>query len=285
MASVSLVAFGGRGYGIAASNMVLSLRHHGWDGDINLHTTDAMWAQLDEECKSSVVMHRLPADLVKDPGRLKARLPSIVQDRSTLFLDVDGIALKDITPLVRRLEADQRPMLLQCAEPYTVGSSDKPDGHWWVSPKVIAERMELEDGTKLYACNSSAVWMRKGEELDELQSLVLDAETKYTYRDLSNKWGRSIPDELLLTSAIGRMGFDPSLPEQVCYFDRAVKTVEQIAEIAYILPMYGSGRSMTTTPQRIRDMYDGQVRLIRGRRFAAPYYASYVMRSKFIDKT
>jgi hypothetical protein len=106
--SITLLAFGRRGYAIATANMVLSLRHHGYCDRINLHCTEGMELMLDEQTKAEVVLHRLSNELASDPGLCKVSLPSIIADPTTLYLDVDGIAMKDVTPLIDQLSQDER---------------------------------------------------------------------------------------------------------------------------------------------------------------------------------
>ena len=123
--SITLLAFGRRGYAIATANMVLSLRHHGYCDRINLHCTEGMELMLDEQTKAEVVLHRLSNELASDPGLCKVSLPSIIADPATLYLDVDGIAMKDVTPLIDQLREDGRSFMSQAAEPYLVGR--RPD--------------------------------------------------------------------------------------------------------------------------------------------------------------
>ena len=281
--SITLLAFGRRGYAIATSNMVLSLRHHGYRGSINLHCPEGMEPMLDEATKAECVMHRLSNDMARDPGMCKVMLPALIQDDATLYLDVDGIAMKDVTPLVQQLMQDERPIIIQAAAPYIVGAGARPQGHWWVTPKVMIERHGLKEGDKIHAVNTSAVWMRKGPELDALQSAAIKAHGAYSTRDLVHKWGGVIPDELCYTAACAVLGIDPTMPSVACYFDRAPAKAEQIAEAAYLLPLYGSRKSNGCTSEQKKQLYDGQIRIMRGRKEAAPYASRYVMAHKFID--
>ena len=281
--SITLLAFGRRGYAIATANMVLSLRHHGYRGRINLHCTEGMEAMLDEATKQEVLMHNLSNDLARDPGLCKVALPSLIRDDATLYLDVDGIAMKDVTPLVEQLMLDGRPILTQAAAPYVVGGDAKPQGHWWVSPKTMIERNGQKDGDAIHAVNTSAVWMRKGAALESVQREMLKAHAAYSTRDLVHKWGGVIPDELCLSAACAVLGFDPTLPLTACFFDRAPAKASQVAEAAYILPLYGSRMSNGCTSEHKKQLYDGQIRIMRGKKEASRYASRYVMAHKFID--
>lgn len=281
--SITLLAFGRRGYAIATSNMVLSLRHHGYRGSIHLHCTEDMEGMLDDQTKAECVVHRLSNDMARDPGLCKVMLPSLIQDDATLYLDVDGIAMKDVTPLVQQLMQDGRPFLVQSAAPYVVGAGARPQGHWWVTPLTIGARHGMKYGDRMYAVNTSAIWMRKGAELDRLQAEMIKAHGMYTRRDLIHKWGNSIPDELCVTAACAVMGMDPTMPSVACFFDRAPAKAEQIAEAAYVLPLYGSRKSNGCTSEQKKQLYDGQIRIMRGRLDATRYASRYVMAHKFID--
>ena len=281
--SITLLAFGRRGYAVATANMVLSLRHHGYRGRINLHCTDVMEGMLDESTKQEVLLHGLSDDMARDPGKCKVMLPSIIRDDATLYLDVDGIAMKDITPLVDQLMEDERPILAQAAQPYLVGAGAKPQGHWWVTPKVMIERHGLKDGDRIHAVNTSAMWLRKGPVLELLQREMLRAHAAYIRRDLVHKWGNSIPDELCVSAACAVLGIDPAMPASVCFFDRAPARAEQVAEAAYILPLYGSRHSNGCTSEHKKQLYDGQIRIMRGRAEATRYASRHIMAHKFID--
>ena len=282
--SITLLAFGRRGYAIATANMVLSLRHHGYRDRINLHCTEGMELMLDERTKDEVVLHRLSNELASDPGFCKVSLPSIITDPTTLYLDVDGIAMKDVTPLIDQLYKDGRPFMSQAAAPYVVGGIDKPKGHWWVAPKTMIERHGLRDGDQIFAVNTSAMWFRKGPSLDSLQAEMLTAHSKYQRRDLVHKWGNSIPDELCVSAACAVLGADPTMPSVACFFDRAPAKASQVAEVAYVLPLYGSRHSNGCTSEHKKQIYDGQIRIMRGRAEAIRYAARHVMAHKIIDQ-
>jgi hypothetical protein len=281
--SITLLAFGRRGYAIATSNMVLSLRHHGYRGRINLHATEGMEQMLDDATKVDVTLHRLSDDLARDPGLCKIMLPTIIQDDATLFLDVDGIAMRDVAPLIDQLMQDERPFLAQAAAPYVVGAGERPQGHWWVAPKTMIERHVLKEGDRIFAVNTSAMWMRKGEILAQLQQELLKARAAYSHRDLVHKWGGVIPDELCVSAACAVRGIDPTMPEIVCFFDRAPVRASQVADVAYVLPLYGSRHSNGCTTPHKKDLYDGQIRIMRGRTASAAYASRHVMAHKFMD--
>lgn len=281
--SITLLSFGRRGYAIATANMVLSLRHHGYRGVINLHCTEDMEGMLDEGTKAEVLLHRLDNDLARDPGLCKVMLPTLIQDDATLYLDVDGIVMKDVTPLIGQLMLDKRPILAQAAAPFIVGAGTRPAGHWWVAPRTIVERHGLKDGDLIYAVNTSAIWMRKGKTLEAIQRAMLDARGLYKTRELVHKWGGVIPDELCLSAACAVLGLDPTMPFMACFFDRAPARAEQVAEAAYVLPLYGSRMSNGCTTEHKKMLYDGQIRIMRGRRDAVQYASRHVMAHKFID--
>lgn len=281
--SITLLAFGRRGYAIATANMVLSLRHHGYRGRINLHCTEDMEAMLDDATKTEVLMHRLSNELASNPGLCKASLPSLIRDDATLYLDVDGIAMRDVTPLVEQLMLDERPILAQAAAPYVVGAGARPQGHWWVAPKTMIERHGLKDGDRIFAVNTSAMWMCKGPSLDRVQREMLKAHAAYQRRDLVHKWGSSMPDELCVSAACAVLGIDPTMPSVACFFDCAPARAEQVAEAAYVLPLYGSRHSNGCTSEHKKQLYDGQIRIMRGRKEATRYASRHVMAHKFID--
>jgi hypothetical protein len=147
----------------------------------------------------------------------------------------------------------------------------------------MIERHGLKDGDRMYAVNTSAMWFRKGPELAALQAEMFKVHRRYTRRDLVHKWGNSIPDELCVTAACAVLGMDPTMPSVVCYFERAPAKAERISNAAYVLPLYGSRHSNGCTSEQMKQLYDGQIRIMRGRIDATRYASRYVMAHKFID--
>ena len=286
--SVTLIAFGKRGYALSASNMVRSLRYYGYRGKINLHCDASVLLALSlmadgtlDECE----VYDLPKDYVNGgPGWVKVNIPAIINDDATLVLDVDGVAVKDVTPLIDLLTSvPERCYMAQAVEPYVVGESVKTQGHWWATPSRIIERESLPHGARLYSVNSSAAWYCKGDRLTRFHTAMLEAWARWARADLVHQWGRSMPDELFAMIAAARCGEDIALPVQVVYFDRRNTTLQGVADAAYVLPIYGSGRHNGTTNKHTRDLYDGAVRLMRGG-VGDRYSTRYIMRDKYVDQ-
>ncbi len=257
---VTLLAFGRRGYAAAAANMIASLRHHGYAGPINLHVGRALRPMVDEWISDSdCTKFELADEYANDPGWCKVNLCNIFNGKDTLYLDVDGICLKDITPLVEKLRADGRCYLTSVIGKGVPGSAI---GYFeWATPQKVVEMHDLASDAVLYGIQSSWAYFKRGSFLETLSEQVLGAWNKWTIKDLKNTWGKGKPDELFYSIACTLMKHDPSF-EHAVFFGEGFDPLPVIREKFYVLSLYGVGRGRGSVPVRYVQCYEAECRTI-----------------------
>lgn len=275
---VTLLAFGRRGYAYAASNMVASLRYHGYTGPIHLHVGRALRPYVDELiADDQCTKYELADEYAADPGWCKVNLCSIFNGQETLYLDVDGICLKDITPFIESLKKDGRSYLTSVMG--KGGVTDTIGYFEWSTPQKVAEMHDLKDAT-FYGIQSSWAYFKRGDWLDSFSEQVLQAWDKWTMRDLRNQWGKGKPDELFYSIACSIMGHDPSF-EHIVFFGKGFDSLPEVRSKYYILSLYGVGRGRGSVPPRHVESYDGEARTIGKTR--QMFKAELIRRDKYAN--
>ncbi|HWB62796.1 MAG TPA: hypothetical protein VG603_04735, partial [Chitinophagales bacterium] len=79
------------------------------------------------------------------PAKAKLMLPGYFDFDTTLYLDVDGVAIKDINPLFEKPDA----LVMQLNGYYQPGLVEKPANMLWCSSSVIMEHYGIAPGAKI----------------------------------------------------------------------------------------------------------------------------------------
>ncbi len=98
---ILLVSFGSATYAKYAYNMAYSIKHYCQSLPIFLYTDGVGMNQIDQSVFDKVEHYDFD---LSDPGLNKIKLFEISPFEKTLYLDVDGVCLKDISPLFKSLE-------------------------------------------------------------------------------------------------------------------------------------------------------------------------------------
>ena len=282
---VTLMAFGRRGYAHATDGMVASLRHYGYKGPIHIHATGDMQGRLLPSTVAESTLHLLPDKDVTSPGLAKVTLPFYLDYGPTLYLDIDGIALKNIDPLLRELMEDGRSYITQVVDRADVASGSKPDYFIWADKDEVITRHGLEEHHILFSPQTSWAFFRPGPDLDRFTNVLQAVWNQWSVNDIKHKWGKSVPDELIYGIACSLCEIDPSWPGTPVHLGKGRQRMPEIVEHYYVLGMYGSGKNTSTVPQRFRDMYDAVIRqVVKGGGDKGLKSASYLMRDKYVDQ-
>lgn len=191
--------WGNRAYGYAAHNLALSLNHYSPSIPITILT--------DSEAKKGLrlpdLFHQiidLPVTPV-DPALAKMQIYDKLPYQETIFMDVDGLMLRDIEPLFDELSngGDYR------CHVHAWYDKDSPDSlpmMVWAKRSTIWNHYGFTD-EKLPATQSSLQYIRKG---DFCRNLFNRMQSNYANRipvdQLANRWGGGQPDELYLNFAV-----------------------------------------------------------------------------------
>lgn len=216
-AGVVLFAFGKRGYYWAAYNLAFSIKSFNPSIPITLFVDNYVTAT------SSCDLHRFIDEIKEvdnndlftdgkfDPGKLKVSLYDYLPYKHNLYLDVDAIAVKDITPLLDELVATGRPYVSHCVGYHTIAQGRAIPSMQWAWADDIWERYKLDADAVLPAINSSLQFITMGKEAAKLYDI---AKTLYTTNQIPTeklrmKWGGGQPDELYMNIALCLAGIDP----------------------------------------------------------------------------
>ena len=102
---IFLVAFGKRGYGIAAFNLCCSIKHRNPNIPITLLTDGEAISQTNEidRVVDNIIIHDQP---IQSPGEFKISVYDKLPYDYNLYLDVDAYASKDLMSLIDKLASD-----------------------------------------------------------------------------------------------------------------------------------------------------------------------------------
>lgn len=257
---VVLLAFGKRGYGFGAANLAATIRHHTPQAHILLIADPKCLAQLQQFHRGLFTeISVLPTDrwmtgATLDPGKAKCHLRELLPDGPWLFIDADSIVLRDIAPLWDALVASGKAFACE-----TLGSG-RPDEAIeytpWATPAAIAQRAG-RDGATVYGINTSWMFMAHADPFFERVADMFDGHL-WRRDELIHKWGKSMPDELIYSTACTKMEVDPSWPRSVFFgVDYSEKRLSDITEKYDMLTLYGNGRGPRTyVKRRYIDMVD-----------------------------
>lgn len=255
---VTLLAFGRHGYAHAAVNMVASIRHHGYAGPIHLHVGAGLLSLIPPGTAEACTINELPEEYTMDPGWCKVNLPELFKGDDTLYLDVDGICLRDITPLIEILRKDGRDYITSVIAQGKLGETI--EYFEWATPQKVAEMHDLKDAT-YYGIQSSWAYFKRSPWLKKFHAEVLKTWEQWSISDLRNKWGKGKPDELFYAIACSIMKHDPS-HQHIVHFGKGFDQLPEVRKTHYILSLYGVGRGRGTVPPRFVEQYDAEVRTI-----------------------
>ena len=258
---VLLVFWGKRGYAYSAYNLALSIKAH---TDLPIH------AMATEGCMRH--LSQVPFDTLdiieepQDPGRFKVSLYDKLPFDHTLFLDVDALCLRDITPTLEGFKESDKPYRCFCYGYYDNTSPNEMPLMIWAYREDIWNHYGLSDHI-LPATQSSLQYIRKSDFCEELFDKVQENfDNPIPLENLRNKWGGTQPDELYLNVALAQLGYDPQT-ENAIYFGNDDKyNFHELKEHYDFLSLFG-GRGMIKN--KYLKAYDSEVKKLGSKFFHA----------------
>ena len=252
--SIILMAFGKRGYYFAAYNIAFSIKEFGCNVPIHL-VVDSI-ANLKKYLGHGInyfdsVIEMEPGHIrLNDPAWSKLHLNHYITTDNALYLDVDAVAVKDITPLIEQLSKIDKSYIAHTVGYHTLKEGNEIPSMQWAWANDLWEHFGLNEDAVLPAINSSLVWINKvGAEPIYKKALEFYANP---LKKLRNKWGGVQPDELYMNVALAALGIDPSMDgkgnddkEGLIHFamKRTLTTLE-VREKFYLQSYYG-GKGFT----------------------------------------
>lgn len=288
LSSILLIAFGKRGYGLMAHNLALSLHKHSPNVPIHIFISEDISLNLTRpELFASINILPTKAYLNNggriDPAKVKTQIytlgRSIGLDKF-LYLDVDGLALCDIEPLLQDLNGTT-------VATEVMGSGGRFDEiayNLWAKSERTWSHFGLSETATLCGIQSSWMYFEAGRVCDKMQEYLDYYMEVGIPRDmLQFDWGGTVPDELLYQGVFAKMGIVPkrTTGKPVIYFGNRdnVKTESEVKTGYYVLSIYGQGTGKTLTLQRYFAMYERELKQLN-----APSQLARIRQDKHLNR-
>lgn len=288
---IVLLAHGRTGYSYAAFNLAMSIKHHSSTTPIHLFAQPETFKQTPLNYFDSVTWID-PSFYTGSDGKMsvaksKIEVLNCLPFENNLYLDVDGLCLKNIDKLVVDLENQEKPYF---TDVMGVGKYGEPINYdCWADHEYAWPFFGIDADTVWRPVQSSWAFFRKGEMVSEMyKQLRYYYEKNYPLKKLKEKWATGqLPDELLFTGVAARMGYDASFNQRPVFFGNVmVDSMKTVKDNHYILSMYGNGGvggGRTLTKPMYQDFYSREVALM-SRTYGMPQYKKeYVMRDKIVN--
>lgn len=227
----------------ATSNIEVALVHDISEG--------AIWPMPQERWSVFDKLIRLDAKH-RDAGEIKCNMYQYLPYDENLYLDVDGVVLKDITPLLDELCAKDGYVY---ADLHGLGMKDeKIDYSMWATNATMWEYFGLGEEDKLPAIQSSYMFIRKNKESKPFFDKVAENYYRgFPKEKLTHKWGNSIPDELIYSGTMAQFKLDVHGGKPVYFGWKLRESVGDVLARFFVLAMYGDKGLVKL---RYKELYD-----------------------------
>jgi hypothetical protein len=263
---ILLLAFGAKGYAELAANLAYSLKRHS-----NVHITLAVQPDLmdyifaeDYQYFDNIIDLK-EDDYMKDgkvdPARAKVRIYDIGSKlyKEFIYLDVDALCWHDIEGLFTQCSESEKYYITDVKG---VGSQDEVVNYSiWAKNEDITEFFGLKKKDKIVAIQSSWCYFKTCPDTKKFATEVKKYYNKgFDLLKLQEKWGGTLPDELIFSGVLSKMGLDAShefYPAPIHFGNHHPKKgMTELAEDSYLLSVYGNGNGQTLTKVAYLEYYD-----------------------------
>lgn len=280
---IVLFAFGdvksARGYGFMAYNMAFSIKKFNPDLHITLfHDQNAVNELHDDWKEYFDEMISLDEELFYndgklDPCKLKIGMYDLLPYKNNLYLDVDGIALSDIEPIIDDCIKQGGFYYTQITE----------NGITWAKEDDVKEHFEIEG--KLPQSQTSIQFVKKCDEAKQFyENLKKNYDNPIGIEKLIYTWGGGQADELYVNVTLTQMGFDAKMKPVIFFGDRFdPRPITELEKEYKLLSIFGGKEK---TKGIYRDWYDGS--LMRWHHEIGKEYATksvYFLSTKFANNS
>lgn len=251
---VVLVAFGKPAYYGAAYNLAYSIKRYNKNIEIAIILEDSSTAmshvaELSDvtDILMTIKAEHLYTDGKLDPGKAKIFLYEYLPFERNLYLDVDGIVLKDIKPMLDTLAASGKQYAAHIMGYHKLEQGNKIESMVWAYANDIWAQYNLSESTVLPAINSSWQYIEISPKAHALYKIAQDfyVNNPIPLNKLRNKWGNTQPDELYMNIALAKLEIDPAMPVEFIHIPtkRGLNYAEVINN--YYIQAYYGGQGFT----------------------------------------
>ena len=183
-----------------------------------------------------------------DPGKAKVLLYDYLPFDCNLYLDVDGVALKDIQPLLDGLVQSGVDYGTSIHGTHTIDKGRDFKEMVWSYADEFIKHFKIEEDALMYGINSSIQYIKKGKVCANLFKVASDQfiNNAMPLNKLRMKWGGGQPDELYFNAALCLTEIKPQNIEAVCFQMKREFSYQEIEERFYVMSYYG-GKRFTPT--------------------------------------
>lgn len=260
---IVLFAFGRRGYAYMAYNIAMSIKYYNKNIPITLYIDTKLLPYIEHQLDFFDDVLTLPSNVIYkdkvgiDPASVKVNVPMFLPYDENLYLDVDGIALKDLQPLIDSLSKTKGSYLTQVIDS---GNYDKNIEYAiWAKKEKVWEFFELNNRSIYPSVQTSFAYFKKGVELDKFYAELKRFYDKgFSRSDIKQRWGGTLPDEMFYSGTCAFIGTDPDCKLNPIFFGNKgnIKEKQEVLDDYYILAIYGNGRGNTLTKRKWFELYD-----------------------------
>lgn len=271
---IVLLSFGSATYAKYAMNMAYSIKHY-CSVPVHLFSDGFGLDEIDQSIFDKVEIR----EFSKDPGYNKMCLYENSPFDRTLYLDVDGVCMKDVTPVFEALNGT--PVYTQVIDygPYTESKNYME----WAKNKTIWEHFKLKEDAILCSVQTSIIYFEKGKKaekfFDKLKQNYSNPLPKDKYHIL---WGRRKhhPDEVYYAATLAQMNIVPKPEFAPVFFPDKIAPVSKILSDYFILSQFGAE---TISKQYSQELYDKlMIPIMRDRGKSHSFKASRLYKFKMI---
>jgi hypothetical protein len=232
---ILLVSFGSATYAKYAFNMAYSIKYYCHDLPVYLFSDGIGLDQIDTSVFDKVELFDFDSN---DPGLNKIKLFELSPFEKTIYVDVDGVCLKDISPLFKELEDHN-----VYAQVIDYGKrEDEITYSEWATNDTIWDHFKLKKDAILCGLQTSIIYFNKSKISKKFFSKL---KQNYNNRLDKNKyllmWGfkKNHPDELYYSGTMSQLDIVPDARIRPVFFPDKVEDVKKILSEYYILSHFG----------------------------------------------
>jgi len=242
---ITILAIGNKAYLYYAANLMVSIKYFNPELKIHLivskgltdylHYRYYLWDYL-----TFIDNNDLTDKGFFSPGKAKLSLYKYFFDKTkwseTVYLDVDGIILKDISDLFLK----------------NVDFAVQKDGYNWLLPEQIKTEFDIKTGITPPGINDSYWYVRKCKTSEKIfkTALYLLQNKQVALNRLKESWFKQHPDELYMSASLALNSFSNCYPvfnEEPIYFRNRHEYKQEgnltdIIKNHYLLGCYGNER-------------------------------------------
>lgn len=260
---ILLVIFGHNSYGKWAYNLAHSIKHY---SDIPIHIVceESTVAGLDMAIFDTIqytTFETTPSGKY-DVAEIKTSLIKYSPFEKTIYLDADGVALKDIAPLFDAIFKSHSVY----SQAISAGKKTDSLNYTWASNDTLWGHFDLKEDAVYPSIQSSLIAFDKSKQAKEFfKKLKENYANPVDLKAQNFTWGnsQSQPDELYYGATFAQMGITPALELQPVFFPHThTNKLTEIVNNHYLMAMYGANNLVKPFA---KDFYDRQMHMVMRR--------------------